>query len=145
MSTQNSEGGRSGEESSRQDNATWIPRNAHPYAWAALAVTWAVWAFNVVAFYFISALSPVIISEFGLTAVAFSFFVAGTYAVRAVFDMPLSAWSDRIGSGWRRRVLWAPIILLYAIISALTAIKGLSASVWSFFALRSFVNLTVVC
>lgn len=125
----------------RLPGTAWIPKNTHPYAWATLGVTWAIWVFNAMDFAFIPVLGPVIVEEFGLSGTAFGGFLAALFLLRAVADLPVSAWSDRLGSGWRRKILWAPIIVFYAVVSALTAIRGISSTVWSFFALRAAVNV----
>jgi MFS family permease len=130
----------------RRRATAWLPKNAHPYAWWALAVTWAIWVLNAMDYAFVSVLSPVIVSEFGISSTALGAFVAGLLLLRVIADLPIAAWSDRLGSGWRRRTLWAPVIIFYAIVSALTAIKAISFNAWAFFALRGAVNIgSVAC
>lgn len=118
----------------------WIPANAHPYAWSALGVTWAIWLLNAMDFTFVSVLGPSIVTEFEITGSRLGELIALLLLVRVAVDLPISSLSDRLGSGWRRRTLWAPIIVFYAVVSTLTAIKSLSSAVWSFFALRAAVN-----
>jgi len=119
----------------------WIPTNAHPYAWAALGVTWGIWTMNAFDFALVSVLAPSIITEFGISATFFGNAVALLLLARAAVDLPISALSDRLGSGWRRRTLWAPIVVFYALVSTLTAIKSLSSAVYAFFFLRGAVNV----
>lgn len=119
----------------------WIPANAHPYAWAALGVTWFIWTLNAFDFALLGVLGPSVIDEFGLSPTFFGNAFAIFLLARALADLPLSAWSDRLGSGWRRRTLWAPIVIFYAVVSTLTAIKSISASIYSYIALRSAVNV----
>lgn len=119
----------------------WIPANAHPYAWAALGVTWGIWTMNAFDFALVSVLAPRIVTEFNISATFFGNAVALLLLARALADLPVSALSDRLGSGWRRRTLWAPIVVFYALVSTLTAIKSLSSSVYAFFFLRGAVNV----
>ena len=128
----------------RLPGTAWIPKHAHPYAWATLGVTWAIWTLNAMDFSFVSVLGPVLVEEFALSGTALGGFVAFLLLVRVIVDLPVSAWSDRLGSGWRRRTLWAPIIIFYALVSTATAIKAISSTVWSFFALRAAVNVGAV-
>ena len=128
----------------RLPGTAWVPKNAHPYAWATLGVTWAIWTLNAMDFSFVSVLGPVLVEEFSLSGTALGSFVAFLLLVRVIADLPVSAWSDRLGSGWRRRTLWAPIIVFYALVSTATAIRAISSTVWSFFALRAAVNIGAV-
>lgn len=122
----------------------WIPRNVHPTAWKMLGLSWLLWALNAFDFTLPTILGPSIIDEFGLTATAFAAFIAVIYALRALFDLPLSILSDRLGSGWRRRRLWVPLVFIYAIASTLSAFKSLSSSAWTFFAQRAVVGVGCV-
>src|SRR5215207_103276 len=106
----------------RLPGTAWIPKNVHPYAWATLGVTWAIWLLNAMDFSFVSVLGPVLVKEFRLSGTALGGFVASLLLLRSIVDLPISAWSDRLGTGWRRRILWAPIIIFYALVSAATAI-----------------------
>lgn len=143
MST-SSVGGTPARRRRRLPGTAWIPKNAHPYAWATLGVTWAIWTLNAMDFSFVTVLGPSIVDEFGISGTTLGGFIAGLFLLRAITDLPISVWSDRLGSGWRRRVLWAPIVVFYAVVSTLTAIRGLSSTVWSFFALRGAVNIGAV-
>jgi MFS family permease len=130
----------------RRRGTRWWPVKAHPYAWSALGATWFIWAINAMDIGLLSVLGPSIVSEFGLTATHFGYFLAALYLLRAAVDLPISSWSDRIGSGWRRKYLWAPIVAFYTVVSVLTAIRAISGTVWSFFALRAAVNVgSVAC
>jgi MFS family permease len=95
-------------------------------------------------FSFVTVLGPVLVEEFGISGTTLGSLVAGLLLLRAIADLPIATLSDRFGSGWRRRTLWAPIIVFYALVSTLTAIRGLSSTVWSFFALRAAVNVGAV-
>lgn len=128
-------------QSRRPRGLRWVPVNAHRYAWMALAVTWGIWLMNAFDFGLVSVLAPRIVTEFKISATFFGNAVALLLLCRALADMPVASLSDKVGSGWRRRVLWAPIVLFYAVVSALTAIRGLSSSAYSFFALRGAVNV----
>lgn len=136
-----SEDGYAALQSRRPRALRWIPVNSHPYAWGVLGVTWAIWTMNTFDFALVSVLAPSIVTEFGISATFFGNAVALLLLCRAIVDMPVASLSDKLGSGWRRRVLWAPIVVFYAVVSTLTAIKALSGSVYSFFALRAGVNI----
>lgn len=127
--------------SRRPRGTRWIPVRAHPYAWAALGVTWFIWMLNAFDFALLGVLGPPVVQEFGLSATVFGNAFAIFLLARAVADLPLSAWSDRLGSGWRRRTLWAPIVIFYAIVSTLTVFRGISANIYAYIALRSAVNV----
>lgn len=118
-----------------------IPRNVHPYAWATLGVTWLIWAFNAMDFAFVQILGPSIVKEFGITGVTYGSILAGMFLLRAIVDLPVSSLSDHVGSGWRRKFVWAPIVVVYALVSTVTAIRAFSSTLASFFALRTIVNL----
>ncbi|MFD7136279.1 MFS transporter [Streptomyces sp. NPDC059894] len=122
----------------------WIPRDVHPVAWKALGLSWLLWTLNAFDFMLPTILGPNIINEFGLTATAFTGLIALIYALRAIFDLPLAALSDRLGSGWRRRRVWVPLVLVYAVVSTLSAVKALSGSVGALFAQRAVVGVGCV-
>jgi MFS family permease len=112
----------------------------------ALATTWAIWVVNAMDIAFILVLSPSIVSEFGISGTTLGTLIGATILVRVFFDLPIASWSDRIGSGWRRKILWAPIIVLYALASTASALRGVSSSVLVLFGLRAAVNAgSVAC
>lgn len=112
-----------------------VPVGASKYSWLTLFNTWITWACNVVTFAMIYTIGAKVIDEFHLSPATWGWLVAGYLAVRVVVDIPANIISDRLGSGWRRKYLWFPIMLQYAIVGALIAVPGLSSHVWSYFLL----------
>lgn len=118
-----------------------IPRGASRYSWLTLLNTWVTWALNVVTFAMVYVVGSAVIQEFHLSPATWGWFIAGYLGLRFILDVPLNVWSDRLGSGWKRKYLWFPIMLEYSIVGALIAIPSLSSSVWSYFVLLLAVAL----
>src|SRR5690606_18043880 len=114
---------------------TLIPRPVPGKSWLTLANTWFTWALNVMTFTMVYNLGAVIIDEFNLTPAAWGLVIGGYLSVRVVLDLPLTMLSDRLGSGSRRRLVWFPVMIAYAIIAALIAVPQLSNSLLGFFIL----------
>ena len=112
-----------------------LPLGASRYSWLTLLNTWVTWALNVVTFTMVYSVGSKIIDDFHLSAAAWGWVVAGYLGIRVLCDLPATMLSDRLGAGWRRKYLWFPIMLEYAIIGALVAIPQLSSSLWGFFLL----------
>lgn len=112
-----------------------LPAGASRYSWLTLLNTWITWALNVVTFTMVYSVGSQIISTFHLSAAAWGWVVAGYLGVRVLCDLPATILSDRIGTGWRRKYLWFPIMCEYAIVGTLVAVPGLSSSLWGFFLL----------
>jgi MFS family permease len=115
--------------------ATWlgvIPRDISRYSWLILLNTWLSWAMNALTFAMIYVLGTVIISDFQLSPMNWGLIVSGYLAVRVLCDIPVSIISDRIGRGWRRKLVWFPMMMLYAVAGTLIAIPSLSGTVTGF-------------
>ncbi|WP_454862669.1 MFS transporter [Paraburkholderia fungorum] len=118
-----------------------FPRNVHPYAWWALFATWSIWAVNSMDIVLVQVLGPSIVKEFNVSGTTMGNFVAATFFIRAVIDLPASWISDQVGNGWRRKFFWAPVIISYAAFSTLSVMHALSATIGMLFFLRAFVNV----
>lgn len=112
-----------------------IPRGASKYSWLTLLNTWITWALNVMAFAMIYVIGAKIISTYHLSAATWGWLVAGYLLFRVLIDIPANVLSDRLGSGWRRKYLWFPIMLEYSVVGALIAVPELTSSVWAYFGL----------
>jgi MFS family permease len=123
-----------------------IPRGVHPYAWWSLFATWAIWVINAMDVGFIQVLGPSIVKEFKIDAATMGGYISAIFLLRVFVDLPAAWLSDRVGGGWRRKLVWAPIIVFYAVCSTLSAVHALSATVGLFFLLRAAVNAgSVAC
>lgn len=123
-----------------------IPRNVHRYAWWSLFATWAIWVINAMDVGFIQVLGPSIVKEFNIDGATMGNYISAIFLLRVFVDFPAAWLSDRVGGGWRRKLVWAPIILFYAVFSTLSAVHALSATVGMFFLLRAAVNAgSVAC
>lgn len=123
-----------------------IPRKVHPYAWWALYATWAIWVINAMDVAFVQVLGPSIVKEFKIDGATMGNYIAAIFLLRVLVDFPAAWLSDRIGGGWRRKLVWAPIIVFYAVFSTMSAVHALSATVGLFFLLRAAVNAgSVAC
>ena len=109
-----------------------IPRGVSRYSWLTLLNTWLTWGLNVVTFTMVYSLGPVIIQQFKLSSATWGFIVAGYLGIRVLFDLPTTILSDRIGPGFKRKYVWFPLMMLYAIGGALIAIPALSGSLLGF-------------
>lgn len=109
-----------------------IPRGVSRYSWLTLLNTWLTWALNVVTFTMVYSLGTVIIEQFHLSPATWGFVVAGYLGIRVLFDLPTTILSDRLGDGFRRKYVWFPLMMLYAVVGSLIAIPQLSGSLWSF-------------
>lgn len=118
----------------------------HPYAWWSLLLTWAIWAINAMDVGFIQVLGPSIIKEFKIDGTTLGTYISAIFLLRVFVDFPAAWLSDKVGAGWRRKLVWAPIIVFYAVFSTLSAVHALSATVGMFFLLRAAVNAgSVAC
>jgi MFS family permease len=123
-----------------------IPRNVHRYAWWSLFATWAIWVINAMDVGFIQVLGPSIVKDFNIDGATMGNYISAIFLLRVFVDFPAAWLSDRVGGGWRRKLVWAPIILFYAVFSTLSAVHVLSATVGMFFLLRAAVNAgSVAC
>lgn len=109
-----------------------FPRRAPKMSWLTLANTWMTWALNVMTFTMLYNLGAIIIEEFSLSPLAWGWLVAGYLGVRVLLDLPMSILSDRLGNGWRRRLVWFPVMIAYSVIAALVAFPQISGSLWGF-------------
>ncbi|MEY4565389.1 MAG: hypothetical protein RLY14_359 [Planctomycetota bacterium] len=119
------------EHSNRYRGATFlgvIPRGISRYSWLILLNTWLSWAMNALTFAMVYVLGTVIISDFKLSPVSWGLIVSGYLAVRVLCDLPISILSDRMGRGWRRKFVWFPMMMLYAVAGTLIAIPALSGT-----------------
>lgn len=131
---------------SAADSRPFIPRGVHRYAWWSLFATWAIWVINAMDVGFVQVLGPSIVKEFKIDGATMGSWISAIFLVRVFIDFPAAWLSDRVGGGWRRRLVWAPIILFYAVVSTLSAVHALSATVGMFFLLRAAVNAgSVAC
>lgn len=105
-----------------------IPRGISRYSWLILLNTWLSWAMNALTFAMVYVLGTVIISDFHLSPVTWGLIVSGYLAVRVLCDLPISIISDRFGRGWRRKFVWFPMMMLYAVAGTLIAIPALSGT-----------------
>ena len=112
-----------------------FPNDAPRLSWLTLLNTWLTWALNVVTFTMLYNVGAIVIEEFQLSPMAWGWLVAGYLGVRVLCDLPLSILSDRLGNGWKRRAVWFPVMIVYAILAALIAVPGLSGSLLGFFLL----------
>jgi MFS family permease len=127
-------------------SATLFPRHIHRYAWWSLFATWAIWVINAMDVGFIQVLGPSIVKEFKIDGVTMGSYISAIFMIRVFVDFPAAWLSDRVGGGWRRKLVWAPIIVFYAVVSTLSAVHALSATVGMFFLLRAAVNAgSVAC
>lgn len=112
-------------------NATFlgvIPRGISRYSWLILLNTWLSWAMNALTFAMVYVLGTVIINDFDLSPISWGLIVSGYLALRVFCDLPVSIISDRIGRGWRRKFVWFPMMMLYAVAGTLIAIPTLSGT-----------------
>lgn len=105
-----------------------IPRGISRYSWLILLNTWLSWAMNALTFAMVYVLGTVIISDFDLSPISWGLIVSGYLALRVFCDLPVSIISDRIGRGWRRKFVWFPMMMLYAVAGTLIAIPTLSGT-----------------
>ena len=129
------------EEATAKPKVGFFPTNAHPYSWQSLICTWFIWALNSFDYQLVFATAPLAIAEFGISASTWGTLLCVWMLVRVVVDMPLSSLSDKVGSGWRRKLLWAPIVLSYALIGFLNTFRGLSNTIIKYFVLRTGVTI----
>jgi MFS family permease len=123
-----------------------IPRGVHRYAWWSLFATWAIWVINAMDVGFIQVLGPSIVKEFKIDGATMGNYISAIFLLRVFADFPAAWLSDRVGGGWRRKLVWAPIVVFYAVFSTLSAVHALSATVGLFFLLRAAVNAgSVAC
>lgn len=123
-----------------------IPQNVHRYAWWSLFATWAIWVINAMDVGFIQVLGPSIVKEFKIDGATMGNYISAIFLLRVFVDFPAAWLSDRVGGGWRRKLVWAPIIVFYAVFSTMSAVHALSATVGMFFLLRAAVNAgSVAC
>jgi MFS family permease len=123
-----------------------IPRHVHRYAWWSLFATWAIWVINAMDVGFIQVLGPSIVGEFKIDGATMGNYISAIFLLRVFVDFPAAWLSDRVGGGWRRKFVWAPIIVFYAVFSTFSAVHALSATVGMFFLLRAAVNAgSVAC
>ncbi|WEG13311.1 MFS transporter [Pullulanibacillus sp. KACC 23026] len=118
-----------------------IPIGASKYSWLTLLNTWITWGLNVVTFAMIYVIGSSVIKTYHLSPATWGWFVAGYLALRFFIDIPLNLLSDRLGSGWKRKFLWFPVMIEYSIVGAMIAIPGLSSNVWAYFVLMLGVAL----
>lgn len=109
-----------------------IPRGVSRYSWLILLNTWLSWAMNAMTFAMVYVLGTVIISTYNLSPVNWGLIVSGYLAVRVLCDLPFSILSDRVGRGWRRKYVWFPMMMLYAITGTLIAIPALSGTLFGY-------------
>lgn len=109
-----------------------LPVGASRWSWLTLGNTWASWALTVVLFSTIYAVGTKVISEFGLSPLAWSGVVMVYLGVRALADLPVTLLSDRFGRGWRRKYVWSAVMLEYAVAGTLIAVPGVSSSLLGF-------------
>lgn len=127
-------------------SASLIPRHVHRYAWWSLFATWAIWIINAMDVGFVQVLGPSIVKEFKIDGATMGSYVSAIFLIRVFVDFPAAWLSDRVGGGWKRKLVWAPIILFYAFVSTLSAVHAISATVGMFFMLRGAVNAgSVAC
>ncbi|GMA65737.1 MFS transporter (plasmid) [Alicyclobacillus fastidiosus] len=118
-----------------------IPRGASKYSWLTLLNTWITWGLNVVTFAMVYVIGSSVIKTYHLSPATWGWLVAGYLGLRFFIDIPLNLLSDRLGSGWKRKFLWFPVMIEYSIIGAMIAFPALSSSVWSYFALMLGIAL----
>ena len=106
-----------------------IPRKVHPYAWWALFATWAIWVINAMDVAFVQVLGPSIVKEFKIDGATMGNYIAAIFLLRVLVDFPAAWLSDRIGGGWRRKLVWAPIIVFYAVFSTMIGALQLSRAI----------------
>jgi MFS family permease len=122
--------------------ATRAPLSAiHRYSWVSLLVCWLIWILNAYDREIILRLGPTISSQFHLSPEAWGSLVSLVMLALAVLDIPGSVLSDRYGAGHKRAIFQVPLVLGYTLLSFLSGIKALSASLTAFIALRVGVNL----
>lgn len=110
-------------------------------AWEILIATWGIWLLNAFDMGVIFALGATLIEEFGFTSTVWLSVLAGLYFVRALFTLPWSILSDRLGSGWRRKRLWSALITFYSLISVICVIPVVALSATIFWPIRYAVQL----
>lgn len=114
---------------------------AHRISWIVIIVTWLIWLLNSFDYMVVFSVGPIIIEEFGLTAAKWGLILAFLNLLRAVAAVPTSIYSDRLGSGWRRKYFWVPAIILYSICGAACIFRSISGSLAGLVALRSGVQI----
>lgn len=120
---------------------SFFPSKAHRLSWIALLCTWGIWLMNSFDYNLVYSTAPIAIKEFNVTPEYWGFLVGMWTLVRVFVDLPLNIWCDRVGSGWRRKLLWAPIVVFYAVLSFLTGFKKLSGHILAYFGLRTGVTI----
>ncbi|MBM7599472.1 MFS family permease [Virgibacillus halotolerans] len=118
-----------------------IPKGASRYSWLTLLNTWLTWALNGVVFAMVYLIGAPVIEEFNLSPAIWGWVIFGYLGIRVIVDIPLNMLSDRLGSGWKRKYLWFPIMIQYSIIGTLIAFPSISDSLWSFIILLLAVSL----
>lgn len=116
-----------------------LPVGASRYSWLTLLNTWLTWAFNVMTFTTVYVIGARVIDEFDLSAAAWGWILAAYLGMRVLCDLPVTILSDRMGSGWRRKYLWFPIMVWYSVAGALVAVPGLTEELWVYVLLLLFV------
>lgn len=118
-----------------------IPKGASKYSWLTLLNTWITWALNAVVFAMVYVIGTPVIEEFNLSPSIWGWIITGYLAIRVIVDIPLNMLSDRLGSGWKRKYLWFPIMIQYSLIGTMIAFPSLSESLWAFILLLLAVSL----
>jgi MFS family permease len=118
-----------------------FPRKVHKLSWITLLFTWVVWAFNALDFQLFFAVLPAMLKEFTIDPVVLGWCISMFMLLRVIFDIPVGVWSDKLGTGWRRKRVWTPIVIVYSIVSFLTGFKWFSNSFIGYYIMRSFVTV----
>lgn len=111
--------------------ATWLPK-APGISWAALGFLWVIFAFNGAGRELLNRVSPLIVSEYGITASTWGN-IASLIAIATGFLAIIGGiWSDKIGRGWARKKSNIWVILGYTIFLLVIGISFISVSIGLF-------------
>jgi MFS family permease len=102
------------------------------YSWSALGLLWLVYALNANSRQMIFNVLPSIIGEYKLSPDAIGYLTGGVTAATALLAIPAMLWADRGGRGWRRKYRHLPIVLGYALLTFLTGVSPVTATLGGF-------------
>ena len=95
--------------------------------WKAFGFLWAIWACNAISREAVNRVSPEIIGTYNLSATTFGSVLAFVSLAMALGAMPLAAWADKAGNGYKRVNRSFILALVYLIPLFICGILGLFA------------------
>lgn len=114
-------------------------RFSNKYSLGAMAFLWLLLAINDNARYWVTGiLQPAIVQEFNVDPATMGWFAGGLTIAQGLLAIPLGAWSDRGGHGWKRKYRYTLIVVGYTVFTLLTGIGALTNTLLMIFILQAF-------